>query len=155
MNAVKREAALLAAAGEHAKNVEERPRGSNAGPRVEEYLRSTGLGKGFPWCAAFVTWCYRHVDGLPSGFAGSAAVRVWASWAERTNRDRKDPARGRLFYQLDPKTGLGHIGFVAGLLPGGFFRTIEGNTNEGGSREGYKVARRVRHRSKVRGFIEV
>jgi hypothetical protein len=38
--------------------VSEVPVGSNKGPRVEEYLRSVRLGPGFPWCAAFVFWCY-------------------------------------------------------------------------------------------------
>ena len=32
--------------------------GSNDGPRVEEYLAHTDLGKGYAWCAAFVSWCY-------------------------------------------------------------------------------------------------
>lgn len=32
--------------------------GNNDGPRVEAYLRYVGLGKGYAWCAAFVSWCY-------------------------------------------------------------------------------------------------
>ncbi len=32
--------------------------GNNDGKRVEEYLRYTHLGKGYAWCAAFVSWCY-------------------------------------------------------------------------------------------------
>ncbi|SKB95511.1 hypothetical protein SAMN05660841_03249 [Sphingobacterium nematocida] len=31
--------------------------GNNDGPRIEEYLRYTNLGKGYEWCAAFVSWC--------------------------------------------------------------------------------------------------
>lgn len=32
--------------------------GENSGLRVKEYLAYVGLGKGYPWCAAFVSWCY-------------------------------------------------------------------------------------------------
>jgi hypothetical protein len=32
--------------------------GNNDGKRVEEYLAYAGLGKGYAWCAAFVSWCY-------------------------------------------------------------------------------------------------
>ncbi|NGM63410.1 hypothetical protein G5B30_15980 [Sphingobacterium sp. SGG-5] len=32
--------------------------GNNDGKRVEEYLAYTHLGKGYAWCAAFVSWCY-------------------------------------------------------------------------------------------------
>jgi len=32
--------------------------GNNDGERVEEYLSYTGLGKGYAWRAAFVSWCY-------------------------------------------------------------------------------------------------
>ena len=32
--------------------------GNNDGRQVEEYLAYTGLGKGYAWCAAFVSWCY-------------------------------------------------------------------------------------------------
>ncbi|WP_164111712.1 MULTISPECIES: hypothetical protein [Sphingobacterium] len=32
--------------------------GNNDGKRVEEYLRYTDLGKGYDWCASFVSWCY-------------------------------------------------------------------------------------------------
>lgn len=41
--------------------------GNNDGERVEEYLAYTGLGKGYAWCAAFISWCY--------GQAGLSAPR--------------------------------------------------------------------------------
>jgi len=45
--------------------------GNNDGAKVEEYLVYTGLGKGYAWCAAFVSWCY--------GKAGLAAPR--SAWS--------------------------------------------------------------------------
>ncbi|MGJ1242420.1 CHAP domain-containing protein [Sphingobacterium multivorum] len=45
--------------------------GNNDGVQVEAYLRYVGLGKGYAWCAAFVSWCY--------GRAGLAAPRnAWS-----------------------------------------------------------------------------
>ncbi len=39
--------------------------GHNDGKRVEEYLNYTDFGKGYAWCAAFVSWCYGQA-GLPA-----------------------------------------------------------------------------------------
>ncbi|MBE8721166.1 peptidoglycan-binding protein [Sphingobacterium sp. Ka21] len=36
--------------------------GHNDGERVETYLRYTHLGKGYEWCAAFVSWCYGQAN---------------------------------------------------------------------------------------------
>jgi hypothetical protein len=33
--------------------------GKNDGVQVEAYLKSSGLKKGHPWCAAFIFWCYK------------------------------------------------------------------------------------------------
>src|SRR5690606_21016289 len=38
--------------------------GRNDGARVGSYLRYTGLGEGYEWCAAFVSWCFGQL-GLP------------------------------------------------------------------------------------------
>jgi hypothetical protein len=47
-----------------------------------------------------------------------------------------------LYYQR--KGRYGHVGLVASLLPNNQFLSIEGNTNAGGSREGYGVFKRER-----------
>lgn len=33
--------------------------GNNDEERIEMYLKSTGLNKGYSWCAAFVTWTFQ------------------------------------------------------------------------------------------------
>jgi len=49
---------------------------------------------------------------------------------------------------------IGHrdIGYI---IEGSKIHTIEGNTNDTGSREGYEVCRRVRDISKCKGFIRI
>lgn len=128
-----------------------RETGHNRGPQVEQYLRAAGLGPGHPWCAAFVTWALVRSgvrrDALPDR---AAAVREWARWAEAQDRVSDTPARGRLFYWLRAD-GLGHIGFVRQVMPTGI-GTIEGNTDEGGGREGDGVYRRVRAMTRLQAF---
>ena len=118
------------------------PEGSNWGPFVEALLRRAGLSAPAPWCAAFVYWCLLE--------AGADSRKLWKhpastyylwEWAKRTGRLRQTgAARGELFVWNGP--GGGHCGLV--ISNGNAFRTIEGNTNDDGSREGYEVARRDR-----------
>lgn len=142
------ERALLVAARE-CDILKVREHGNNAGADVEKYLRYVGLGKGYAWCAAFVSWCLSEADW--SKFR-SARVADFVAWAKRTGRIIKKPKRGCLFAYLN-EDGSGHIGFVTSALLG-VFRTIEGNTNDEGSREGYEVARRTRSGKKYI-FIEM
>lgn len=123
--------------------------GENRGPDVEEYLRYVGLKAGYAWCAAFVSYCLGE-----AGFAKFKSARVfdWIKWAKRTGRIEAKPRRGMLFAYLN-KDNSGHTGFVTGSFVG-FFKTIEGNTNDDGSREGYKVCRRIRRGGKYT-FINV
>jgi hypothetical protein len=49
---------------------------------------------------------------------------------------------------MDYGKGQGHTGFVVEVLSNGNLKTIEGNTNDEGSREGYEVCYRTRKQSK-------
>lgn len=128
--------------------------GINAGPFVTQVLAAVGLGPGFPWCAAFVSWCLKSAGASGGPMFGRAAVRNWAKWAKDNSRIVREPERGDLFYWLNQNL-TGHIGFVTEVLPTGEFRTIEGNTNDDGSREGDGVYRRVRDRNVRTRFIRL
>ncbi len=116
--------------------------GRNRGLKVEAYQASVGLPAGSPWCAAFVYWCYEQA-------AEQAGVR---NPVPRTGGVHKMFLRGRklqchgpgqgIFFH-DSGAGLGHCGFVTSIN-GDTLHTIEGNTNEDGSREGNAVARKTR-----------
>ena len=41
--------------------VRERPRNSNRGPEVDEYLPRAGVRPGLAWCCAFIYWCFDEV----------------------------------------------------------------------------------------------
>lgn len=129
--------------------------GANRGEQVEQYLASVGLGPGYAWCAAFVSWCLQQVD---VEHPKSAWVPSYA------RKQRLIYQRGKFIYRM-PQTGdvfliwysrlnrPAHIGFVDQWHSAGHARpgrhsawviTVEGNTNEDGSREGDGVYRKRR-----------
>ncbi len=127
-----------------------REQGYNDGKDVRKYLRTAGLGKGYPWCAAFVTWCHDRND-IPN--PGSARVVEWfqanvvwqRSWKHNMPPVEPGYIMG-LYYQNLGR--LGHIGIIEYEDKNNYY-TIEGNTNRAGSREGDGVYRKIRPKSTV------
>lgn len=133
----------------------EEPKGSNKGQQVEAYLKSVGLPGGNPWCMAFVVWCCKKI-GLSAGVPTSGSVmQSWKSCklAYRVNKSTPKPGDIAIF---DYGGGKGHTGIVESV-EGSVIKTIEGNTNNDGSREGYMVCKHSRslHSSQLVGFIRV
>ncbi len=122
--------------------------GANDGEQVEAYLASVGLDGGYAWCAAFVHWAHRQVGIVaranawsPSWFPESRLVY------QRTTRARSNlPLPGDVFGIYFPnKRRIAHVGFVEDWgADKPFAMTIEGNTNDFGSREGDGVYRKKR-----------
>lgn len=134
--------------------VEERPKGSNAGPEVEIYLKSVGLGKGYAWCMAFVYWVVNQ-SALKTAIKNplKKTAGVLAQYQACLSLVTKTPKPGDVFI-MDFGKGLGHTGFVEKVV-GTKVHTIEGNTNDQGSREGYAVCRRKREISTIKAFIRI
>jgi hypothetical protein len=130
-------------------HVHEEPKGSNRGPWIDAMLEHAQTDIGQPWCAAFCWLCVTKA-GISPRVVLPAAVKSWKAFAQSNGRWVTKPKRGRLF--VLPSR---HIGFVAGVEDDGSFRTIEGNSNDEGSREGYEVCRRVRSVDSVSGFIDL
>ncbi|MDA6068000.1 CHAP domain-containing protein [Flavobacterium sp. AC] len=134
--------------------VQEIPKNSNAGPAVEKYLKSVGLGKGYAWCMAFVYWSVKEASlqlDIINPLAKTAGVLAMFNKMEKLRVTIPQPGD---FFIMDFGKGNGHTGFVEKILPNGKLQTIEGNTNADGSREGYEVARRYdRKISQMKGFI--
>lgn len=116
--------------------------GNNWGPTVKLYLKAAGVFSPAPWCAAFVTWCLKTA-GYTNKFPKYPASTLWWVNFAKENKIFKTskPQRGDLF--VWNIKGQGHIGFIA-EVQGQYLRTIEGNTNDEGSREGYEVCERTR-----------
>lgn len=125
--------------------------GRNDGKEVEMYLRSVGLGKGYAWCAAYVTWCHAELN-IPNPRS------AWSpSWFTSNVVYRKNHFRIRPFIARDGQVfGLyyenlrrvGHVGFISGEGKLHYY-TIEGNTSGEGSRDGDGVYRRIRRKESI------
>lgn len=138
--------------------VQEIPKNSNAGADVEKYLKSVKLGKGYAWCAAFVYWCVNEAAksiGVTNPLVCTAGVLNLWNKMPVDFKFTKNPKRGDIFI-MDFGKGAGHTGFVTGVS-NGRIQTIEGNSNDEGSREGYEVCRRPNGRniSSIKGFIRL
>lgn len=161
--------------------VREVPINSNRGPRVEEFQKYVGAWLvGGAWCAAFVSWCFGQVypGANPAGKQSSAIMGFWTRNKGREDFVRFSPAdvkSGK--YKIEPgdlfvlcsdpakvpqvqvgtvKAHTGHVGICTGeMLSATKFSTVEGNTNEAGSREGGGVYHRSRtlDEAKLVGFV--
>jgi hypothetical protein len=125
--------------------------GKNDGPEVEAYLKHVNLGKGFAWCAAFISWCLDQVGIKNPRSAWSPAFAnpkdiIWKPKCEKANQE---PKLGDVFSLYYPNLKrVGHVGFIMNS-EGNNFITIEGNTNSAGSREGDGVYRKRRQKDKI------
>ena len=130
----------------------EEPIGSNWGAPVKDYLKSVGINFPASWCMSFVYWCYNNSlnEGEDNPLVKTGGVL--AHWNKADDKYKtQEPKVGDIFI-MDFGKGLGHTGIVE-KVDGNILHTIEANTNDDGSREGYKVCRRVRKRSKIKGYL--
>lgn len=124
----------------------------NRGPKIKEYLNIVGLGEGYAWCAGFVCWCVAK-----TAQAANVVVKlqfsagVLAMWNKNKELRVADPLPGDIFI-MKFSNGLGHTGIVTGVTSTEI-NTIEGNTNDGGSREGDGVYKRKRLRKTIHGYL--
>lgn len=131
--------------------------GHNDGAAVEGYLKYTGLGKGYAWCAAFVCWCYGQADipnpktaYAPNLFKGNVIIYV------RGKKPMQQPLSGDVFGIYFNNMGrIAHVGFI-NQWGDKEVVTVEGNTNGAGSRDGdgvYKKKRLTRQIYSVARYI--
>ena len=138
---------------------------TNCGERVDQYKAATWLNpkKGWAWCAAFVCWVIR--EALASSgtkqtktFKRPRTASAWdfenwslaqdsTTWLRKPHSNDIAPGDIVMFT-------FSHIG-VALSTPDekGNVQTVEGNTDEAGSREGGGVYLKSRHVSKIRSRI--
>lgn len=139
--------------------------GTNCGVRVNEYKAATWLpaDKPWPWCAAFVCWVVwaaiktcgvRETKGFKRPrTAGAWNFENWSRAQDDTTWTKKPAGNDILPGDIVIFT-FSHIG-IADTAPDsqGYIRTVEGNTDTSGSREGGGVYVKTRHISKIRSRI--
>lgn len=122
-----------------------REAGDNKGKAVVQYLAYTNLPAGNPWCAAFLSWVH--------GQCGHAQPRTaWSPSlfpvAKRVNQPQPADVLGIYFAGLGR---IAHCGLVV-WVKNDWVNSVEGNTNQAGSREGDGVYRKRRHLKTIRYF---
>jgi hypothetical protein len=128
----------------------------NRGPEVDAFLFDVGLDptKGsYPWCAAFVYAVFKRASAalvVPNPVPRTAGVlKLW----DRSPDWARGKAKPGAIFILDHGQGRGHTGIVEAVGPLHLI-TIEGNTNELGSREGDGVYRRTRRMDEAVGYLD-
>jgi hypothetical protein len=146
--------------------VQESPRGSNRGPRVDDYQRATWLKPADwgPWCAAFV--CFVVMRAMMAGkeagarytfnrplTAGAFDLERWSLSQDDSTKTLKRPGSDILPGDILIYT-FSHVG-IALTAPdkSGRVIAIEGNSNDDGSREGFEVVNHSRRLSQIRTRI--
>lgn len=115
----------------------------NDGPWVEAIQRVTGNKRGDAWCASFVTFVLDIAYRGKNPLVRSASCDVMLEFARKHNWLVAKPEVGDVFLVMKTPTDAVHTGVVTAVGKASF-RTIEGNTNEGGSRDGWGVFARER-----------
>jgi hypothetical protein len=124
-----------------------RENGFNKGQRVEEYLRAANLKAGNAWCAAFVTWTFKQVGikAVVSGYSPNWFVNNVVYKRDDNVKRNYVTTVGDVFgLWFANKNRIAHVGFIDSRQ-GDYYITVEGNTNEAGSREGDGVYKKRRH----------
>lgn len=120
--------------------------GHNDGREVEMYLKTTGLGRGYAWCAAFVKWNYLQCGIECKSITAWAATTInWNRLVFKQGVAHTEPRVGDnvTFWDYTHQR-VGHTGLYYRRLNDTFYESVEGNTNGVGSSEGDGVYRKKR-----------
>jgi len=116
------------------------------------------LDEGYPWCAAFVSWCFQQsdIEAPKSAWVPSYAIKDRMVFKQGRVITRKPKYGDVMLIWFRKLKRPAHIGFVDhwGTT---WVTTVEGNTNKDGSREGdgvYRKRRLQRQIWAVANFIE-
>jgi hypothetical protein len=130
-------------------------RGDNRGAEIDRMIRhvwswydlSDGGKAGIPWCAAFVCYILHKASNGKFAFKSASARETLEHARSRMSREIRKPSDLRR-HEIAiggwvTAKGTGHVYFIDPVSTlvlepsnSGYFRTIEGNTDRDGSREG-------------------
>lgn len=144
---------VIAYAKQHLKQHPREIGGQNRGPWVRLYMKGNE-GSAWPWCAGFVSYILKQTCqslNIPLPIKTSFSCDFLAASAKKKGifvkgskiADKRKSTPGSFFLSRRTSTDWVHTGIVI-RSEDEVFHTMEGNTNDEGSREGYEVCRRIR-----------
>ena len=139
-------------------------------PEFEAEMTEEGWKKSWAWCAVFAKVVFKNIFPEKS----EELNKLFSPGTVQTFRNFRDagypvslvPSTGALVIWQTMKDGkpqtTGHAGIVVSVVDQHMFYSVEGNTNDGGGREGYIVAKKqrkvvanVKDGLKILGFIQI
>jgi hypothetical protein len=147
-----------------------RESGSNSGDAIRKYQETTSLKPDrWPWCAAFVDWCIAEWIKDPEVVKWlNLKVRTPEQWRPKTalaygftNWAKDRPNTTKILAPTEKAEAgdivmytFSHVGIVI-ADNGKTIKTVEGNTNREGSREGDGVYYKTRSKSLIRSLVRI
>ena len=137
--------------------------GDNKGLMVERFQKAVdGVASGEAWCCAFLQFCIKEVEAklnIKSPIFKSESVWEMYHQSNASCRVSHGIQGFVICWSVPPGTKKGHTGIIIDTTPDNRFLTIEGNTNEAGSREVDGVYQKSRSLTgsdtfKVLGFLD-
>jgi hypothetical protein len=127
---------------------------SNRGPLIDAFNNRANAPMGSPWCAAFMAYVGSESLGSAYPCPLTADCDVLLSFGRRRKILHRQAAPGDLFLRINPGDAddATHTGCVTSSDESGC-KTIEGNTNDTGAREGTSVLARARAYSDTLVFV--
>lgn len=128
-----------------------------------ELLKKAGQKDGEAWCAYFTEACF--CEAMPEKevklrqLFSASAVQTFKNFKAAGYTILQQPVKDALVIWQHYKDGkedwTGHAGVVCEVINKTEFRSVEGNTNDNGSREGIMVAKKFRRTLKVHTGLNV
>lgn len=138
----------------------------NDGIEVEKYLKSVGLGKGYPYCKAGQYYCYAEANKIIKTInpipRTALANKIYDIAQKKNRKSQYIPNDHDFIVWRTPKAVTGHIERVIEVNKGGWVKTVAFNTtsgNYGNQRDGggvYQRKRNILHplgRMAIRGLV--
>lgn len=115
--------------------------GNNKGPMVELIQETVGRAEGEPWCCSFVQTCLAYAE-LKTGIQSPIfeTEHVQTMWGKsKLQRVKYSPLKYAIVCWAYEDSSNGHTGILIENNRESYMRTVEGNTNGDGSRDGNGV----------------
>ena len=108
--------------------------GRNDGPHIDRYLRSAGLGPGYPYCYALPYWAAdsaARVTKTTNPLPRTASTQMAFDRALKSGTPAARFGVGSIAIYRVPRRYEGHAMTITKILGGGWVLTYEGNTSSG------------------------
>lgn len=116
-------------------------------PEFEQRMKAVGWQKGQAWCSYFCELVCKEampeITTVLDGLFSASATQTWQNF-EIAKMTTQKPVIGSLAVFRYGNGWQGHIGIVVEIIDDKSIKLVEGNTNDGGSREGYIVCEKKR-----------